>query len=77
MNGVAVVGIDDLWRGQDYVTLVHDLEGKRLLFMIEGRKQGTVIDFKADLIVHGGVSTQVRKIRIASHDAKCIRKAVE
>jgi transposase len=56
MNGVAVVGIDDLnfRRGQVYVTLVRDLEGKRLRFMTEGRKHGTVIDFKADLIAHGG-----------------------
>lgn len=56
MNGVAVVGINDLSfrRGQDYVALVHGLKGKRLLFMTECRKHATVIDFKADLIEHGG-----------------------
>jgi transposase len=64
MNGVAVVGIDDLSfrRGQDYVTLVHDLEGKRLLFMTEGRKHGTVIDFKADLIAHGGDPGDIKHV---------------
>ena len=64
MNGVAVVGIDDLSfrRGQDYVTLVHDLEGKRLLFLTEGRKHGTVIDFKADLIAHGGDPDDIKHV---------------
>ena len=63
MNGVAVVGIDDLSfrRGQDYVTLVHDLEGKRP-FMTEGRKHVTVIDFKADLIAHGGDPDDIKHV---------------
>jgi transposase len=56
MKNVSVVGIDELSirRGQQYVTLVHDLEAKRLLFMTGGRKHGTVADFKADLVAHGG-----------------------
>jgi transposase len=64
MNGVAVVGIDDLSfrRGQDYVTVVHDLEAKRLLFMTEGRKHGTVIEFKADLIAHGGNPDDIKHV---------------
>ena len=49
-------------RAQDYVTLVHDLEGKRLLFMAEGRKHGTVIDFKADLIAHGGDPDDIKHV---------------
>ena len=35
MDGVKVIGIDEtsIRRGHDYVTVVHDLEAKRLLFM--------------------------------------------
>ena len=32
--------------------VVHNLEAKRLVIMTEGRKHGTVIEFKADLIAH-------------------------
>lgn len=55
ISGVGVVGIDD-WRfrlAQDYVTLIHDLEAKRLLFKTEGRKHGTVIDILAGMFAHG------------------------
>jgi transposase len=38
-TGVSTVGIDEtsLRRGQHYITVVHDLDAKRLLFATEGR----------------------------------------
>ena len=38
MSQVRIVGIDEtsLRRGQDYVTVVHDLDAKRLLFCTPG-----------------------------------------
>jgi hypothetical protein len=51
MSGVQIVGIGEtsLRRGQNYITVVHDLDTKRLLFATEGREHQTVIDFVADL----------------------------
>ena len=64
MTGVTVVGIDELSirRGHEYVTLVHDLEAKRLLFMTPGRKHGTVTEFKADLLAHGGDPNEIKHV---------------
>jgi transposase len=60
--GVQIVGIDEtsLRRGQNYITVVHDLNAKRLLFATEGRSHQTVIDFAADLKAHGGDPAEVR-----------------
>lgn len=51
-NDLSLVGIDYLsFRcSRAYVTVVHELGAKRVLFMAEGRKYGTVIEFKANLI---------------------------
>ena len=56
MKTVKIVGIDDtsLHKGQSYITVVHDLDAKRLLFATEGRGPLTVVDFAADLKAHGG-----------------------
>ena len=56
MSTVKIVGIDDtsLHKGQSYITVVHDLDAKRLLFATEGRDHQTVVDFAADLKAHGG-----------------------
>ena len=64
MKGVTVVGIDELSirRGQQYVTLVHDLDNKRLLFMTEGRTHATVVEFKDDLIAHGGDPDEIKHV---------------
>ena len=45
--GVQTVGIDEtsLRRGQHYITVVHDLDAKRLLFAAECRDHQTVLDF--------------------------------
>lgn len=61
MSEVTIVGIDDtsLHRGQSYITVVHDLDAKRLLFATEGRDHQTVLDFAADLRAHGGDPEQI------------------
>jgi len=61
MSKVRIVGIDEtsLRRGQDYVTVVHDLEAKRLLFCTPGREHTTVQEFAVDLSAHGGEPTAI------------------
>ena len=61
MSTVQIVGIDDtsLHKGQSYITVVHDLDAKRLLFATEGRDHQTVVDFAADLKAHGGDPEQI------------------
>ena len=56
MSTVEIVGIDDtsLHKGQSCITVVHDLDAKRLLFATEGRDHQTVVDFAADLKADGG-----------------------
>lgn len=63
-EGVRTVGIDEtsLRRGQSYITVVHDLDGKRLLFATEGRDHQTVLDFAADLKAHGGQADDVKHV---------------
>jgi len=63
-EGVQIVGIDEtsLKRGQSYITVVHDLAAKRLLFATEGRDHQTVLDFAADLVAHGGKPDEVRHV---------------
>jgi len=63
-EGVQIVGIDEtsLRRGQNYITVVHDLDAKRLLFATEGRDHQTVLDFAADLKAHGGDPAAVRHV---------------
>ena len=62
MSQVTVVGIDEtsLKRGQSYITVVHDLEGKRLLFATEGRDGQTVEAFVEDLEDHGGRASGIK-----------------
>ena len=63
-SGVQIIGIDEtsLRRGQNYITVVHDLDAKRLLFATEGRDHQTVVDFAADLRAHGGDPAEVRHV---------------
>jgi transposase len=62
--GVSIVGVDEtsLRRGQDYITVVHDLDAKRLLFATEGRDHQTVLEFAEDLKAHGGDPADVRHV---------------
>lgn len=61
MKQVRIVGIDEtsLRRVQDYVTVVHDLDAKRLLFCTEGRDHQTIGAFAEDLRAHGGEPTAI------------------
>jgi len=56
MSGVRHIGIDEtsLRKGHEYVTAVHDLQQKRLLFVTEGRDHQTLDAFAKDLTEHGG-----------------------
>ncbi len=62
MSAVHTVGIDEtsLRRGQHYITVVHDLPAKRLLFATEGRDHHAVLEFAQDLKAHGGDPAAVR-----------------
>ena len=63
-SGVQIIGIDEtsLRRGQNYITVVHDLDAKRLRVATEGRDHQTVVDFAADLRAHGGDPAEVRHV---------------
>ncbi len=56
MSSVRYVGIDEtsVKRGHQYITVVHDLEAKRLLFATPGRDHTTLQAFAQDLCAHGG-----------------------
>ena len=55
-SGVRAVGVDETAarRGQNYISLFHDLINRRLLFACPGRDQTTVARFTQDLREHGG-----------------------
>ena len=63
-TSAGIVGIDgtSLRRGQDYTTVVHDLNAKRLLFATAGRDQHAVLEFAADLKAHGGDPAEVQHV---------------
>jgi transposase len=56
MSQVRHIGIDEtsVKKGQHYITVVHDLQAKRLLFATPGRDHQTVQDFAQELQAHGG-----------------------
>ena len=64
MSTVRHIGIDEtsVRRGQDYITVVHDLQAKRLLFATPGRSHETVAAFTQDLQAHGGEAAQVEHV---------------
>jgi transposase len=61
MSSVRLVGIDEtsMKRGQDYITVAHDLDAKRLLFAVHGRDHDAVEQFAVDLQAHGGKRTAI------------------
>lgn len=61
MSRVSFVGIDEtsLKRGQHYLTVVHDLHEKRLLFATPGKDHTTIGEFAQDLEAHGGDRTAI------------------
>jgi transposase len=56
MSEVRIVGIDEtsVKKGHEYITVVHDLEQKRLLFACAGRDHETLDAFAQELSAHGG-----------------------
>ena len=60
-NTVQAVGIDETAarRGQNYITLFHDLEAGRLLYACEGRDHTTVERFAEVLEIHGGAADNI------------------
>lgn len=65
-SDVSRVGIDETAsrRGQNYISLFHDLTGKRLLFACEGRSQTAVKAFSDDLVEHGGDAATIEHVCI-------------
>lgn len=64
MNGVKRIGIEDtsLHKEQSYITVVHDLEAKRLLYVGEGRDHQTVVNFATGLKAYGGDPKQIEPV---------------
>jgi transposase len=64
MSQVRQIGIDETStkKGQQYITVVHDLPAKRLLFAKPGRDHQTVLDFSQDLQDHGGKPEQIEHV---------------
>lgn len=64
MSAVTIVGIDEtsVRRGHDYITVVHDLVEKRLLFATPGKDHTTVHSFAAELKAHGGDPASVKHV---------------
>lgn len=64
MSGVRQMGIDEtsVKKGHEYLTVVHDLEAKRLLFACPGRDHTTVAAFAQDLAAHGGDPAAVEHV---------------
>jgi len=64
MSQVSLIGIDEtsLRKGQNYITVMHDLQAKRLLFACEGRDHQTVVDFAQDLKAHGADPAQITDV---------------
>ena len=56
MREVKLIGIDEtsVKKGHQYITVVHDLQAKRLLFATSGKDNTTVQSFTQDLSAHGG-----------------------
>lgn len=64
MSEVKNIGIDEtsLHKGHSYITVVHDLQEKRLLFATEGKDHETVVRFAKDLKEHGGNPEQIEHV---------------
>ena len=63
MSEVTCIGVDETAarRGHDYISLVMDLDERKLLFAVEGRGHETIEAFKEDLEAHQGKPEQVEE----------------
>ena len=64
MSQVRQIGIDEtsLKKGHEYITVVHDLQAKRLLFGESGRDSQCVHAFVQDLQRHGGHAQKIEHV---------------
>jgi transposase len=64
MRGVRQIGIDEtsVKKGHEDLTVVHDLQAKRILFACPGRDHATVMAFAQDLAAHGGDPAAVQHV---------------
>jgi transposase len=80
MSPVRVIGIDEtsVKKGHEYITVVHDLHSKRLLFGVAGKDHSTVHDFVGDLREHGGKPEQIEHVcmDMSAAFAKGVREAL-
>lgn len=64
MSEVRIIGVDEtsVKKGHEYITVVHDLEQKRLLFACPGRDHETLAAFTKDLHEHGGDAQAIEHV---------------
>ena len=64
MSAVTRIGIDETAakRGHNYITLVMDMEEKKVLFGVAGRSHETVYAFKTDLKAHKGDPDNIEEV---------------
>jgi transposase len=65
-SGVSKVGVDETSKskGHDYVSLFVDLEGRKTIFVAEGKGSETISAFKQDLLAHGGAADKITDMSI-------------
>ena len=63
LSGVTRVCIDETAakRGQDYITLVVDIDGRRVVFVADGRSADTVRQFADHLETQGGDASRIKQ----------------
>ena len=63
LEGVTRVCIDETAakRGQDYITLVVDMDGRRVVFVADGRSADTVRQFTDHLEARGGDASRIKQ----------------
>ena len=66
LSGVTRVCIDETAakRGQDYITLVVDMDGRRVVFVADGRSADTVRQFADHLEARGGDASHIKQVSI-------------
>jgi transposase len=66
LSGVTAVAIDETSyrRGHEYLTLVADMQARRVVFVTPGKDASTIERFAAYLDEHGGVSEQIGSVSI-------------
>ncbi len=65
-SSVVTIGIDETsaMRGHDYVALVVDLNGKKTIFVTEGKDTSTAERFEEDLVTHHGIPENITNVSI-------------